>query len=58
MPTDWIEPAYVAEQRRKRAEAEVLAKFPGIVVGSSGWYRAVANRKKRGRRAAQRREVG
>lgn len=25
----------------REAEAAVLAKFPGIIIGSSGWYRAV-----------------
>lgn len=36
-------------ERRKRAEREVLAKFPNIIRGSSGWYRAMDNRLRRGR---------
>lgn len=32
---------------RQQAELEVLRKFPKIIIGSSGWYRAVANRRDR-----------
>ena len=31
----------------REAERQVLAKFPDIIVGSSGWHRAVANRIRR-----------
>ena len=44
MPTtEWG--GYVDRGRiRREAERQVLAKFPGIIVGSSGWHRAVNNR--------------
>lgn len=32
---------------RKQAEREVLAKFPAIIVGSTGWHRAVEARWRR-----------
>lgn len=32
---------------RQQAETEVLRKFPKIMIGSAGWYRAVANRRDR-----------
>ena len=31
----------------KEAERQVRAKFPALARGSSGWYRAVENRKNR-----------
>lgn len=39
-------PASIA-LRRKQAEAQVRAKFPSIIEGSTGWYRALANRLRR-----------
>lgn len=35
------------QAQRKAAEAYVLAKFPKIIVGSSGWWRAVEARMKK-----------
>ncbi len=32
---------------RQRAEQQVAKKFPNLIVGSTGWWRAVANRFKR-----------
>lgn len=29
---------------RRKAEAQVRAKFPLLIEGSSGWHRALANR--------------
>lgn len=35
------------QRRRALAHREVLAKFPAIIVGSSGYHRALANRLRR-----------
>ena len=45
MPTlEYREPDYKALQaRRIAAEKRILAKYPNIIVGSSGWNRAMAN---------------
>jgi hypothetical protein len=32
---------------RKLAERQVAEKFPNLLHGSSGWYRAVENRRRR-----------
>ena len=38
-----------ATKRRKAAEKRVLQKYPAILVGSSGWHRALSNQLKKGR---------
>ena len=45
MPTlEYWEPDYKElAKRRIAAEKRVLARYPNIIVGSSGWNRAMAN---------------
>lgn len=40
---EWWGPDYKAlKERRIAAEKRILAKYPNIIVGSSGWNRAMA----------------
>lgn len=47
MPGMWIDDSRTRLERRRKAEKQVKAKFPNIIEGSSGWYRAVESRLKR-----------
>lgn len=47
MPTWLMESTASRVARRKAAEAQVRAKFPRLIEGSSGWHRAIANRLRR-----------
>jgi hypothetical protein len=50
MPTnEQIYRRYDGSARWNRARAEVRAKFPGLIEGSSSWDRAVRNRYNRSR---------
>lgn len=47
--SDWFRYDYGKFDRYRAAKAAVLAKFPSIIEGSTGWYRAlkVQQRKQR-----------
>lgn len=47
MPTYYTVSVASMVARRKRAEAQVRAKYPTLIEGSSGWHRALSARMKR-----------